>query len=166
MELWFAWNKSGRLLWWRTWCKVLACCLLLKLMYFLVNFFVCLKIIIFVWGFLRPGPCFWGSYFHLQLASLLIWYKFPRLLFPLLPQLFLSCSIKLSSRTQAFMDNKYAEFLISISNDEETWNMGSEGRVLTTVPESFWQSRDLCSCIGSLRDILGIGSIVLHIRSF
>lgn len=50
----------------------------------------------------------------------------------MLPQSFHSCFSKLSSKTQTFAENKYTEFLISMSSGEEIWNPGSEGTVLIT----------------------------------
>ena len=49
----------------------------------------------------------------------------------------------------------------------ETWGAKGESSQLT-VPESLCQSREffLCSCVGSLWDILGMGRIILHTRSF
>lgn len=50
----------------------------------------------------------------------------------MLPQSFHSCFSKLSSKTQTFAENKYIEFLRSMSSDEAFWNPGSEGTVLIT----------------------------------
>lgn len=44
---------------------------------------------------------------------------------------FPSCSSRLPSRIWICTETKYTEFFLSISSDWETWNLGSERRVLT-----------------------------------